>query len=42
MSPFLARRQYDTPVFYICVQWIARTDIKATPKRPWKNDLSFR
>jgi hypothetical protein len=42
MSPFLARRQYNTPILYIGVQLIACTDIEAAPKRPWKNDLSLR
>jgi hypothetical protein len=42
MSPFLARRQYNTPILYIGVQRIACTDIEAPPKWPWKNDLSFR
>jgi hypothetical protein len=41
MSPFLARRQYNTPILYIDVQRIACTDIEATAKRPWKNDLSL-
>jgi hypothetical protein len=42
MSPFLARRQYNTPILYIGVQRIACTDIEAAPKWPWKNDLSLR
>jgi hypothetical protein len=42
MSPFLARRQYNTPILYIGVQRIACTDIEAAPKRPRKNDLSLR
>jgi hypothetical protein len=42
MSPFLARRQYNTPILYIGVQRIARTDIEAASKWPWKNDLSLR
>jgi hypothetical protein len=41
MSPFLVRRQYDTPILYVDVQWIACTNIEAAPKRPWKNDLSL-
>jgi hypothetical protein len=42
MSPFLARRQYNTPILYIGVQRIACTDIEAAAKWPWKNDLSLR
>src|ERR1700675_2362672 len=42
MSPFLARRQYNTPILYIGVQRIACTDIEAAPKRPRKHDLSLR
>jgi hypothetical protein len=42
MSPFLARRQYNTPILYIDVQRIAGTDIEAAPKWPRKNDLSLR
>jgi hypothetical protein len=42
MSPFLARRQYNTPILYIGVQGIACSNIEAAPKRPWKNDLSLR
>ena len=42
MSPFLARRQYNTPILYIGVQRMTCTNIEATPKRPWKNDLSLR
>jgi hypothetical protein len=42
MSPFLARRQYNTPILYIGVQLIACTDIEAASKRPWENDLSLR
>jgi hypothetical protein len=42
MSPFLARRQYNTPILYVGVQRIACTNIEAAPKRPWKNDLSLR
>ncbi len=42
MSPFLARRQYNTPTLYVGVQRIACTNIEAAPKRPWKNDLSLR
>jgi hypothetical protein len=42
MSPFLARRQYNTPILYIGVQRIACTDIEAAPKWSWKNDLSLR
>jgi hypothetical protein len=42
MSPFLARRQYNTPILYIAVQRIACTDIEAAPKWPGKNDLSLR
>jgi hypothetical protein len=42
MSPFLARRQHDSPIFYIGVQRITCTNIQAAPKRPWKNDLSLR
>jgi len=42
MSPFLARRQYNTPILYIGVQRIASTDIEAAPEWPRKNDLSLR
>jgi len=42
MGAFLARRQYNSPILYIRVQWIARADIEAAAKRPWKNDLSLR
>src|ERR1700675_795146 len=42
MSPFLARRQYNTPILYVGVKRIACTNIEAAPKRPWKNDLSLR
>src|SRR5258708_26825199 len=41
MSPFLARRQYNTPILYVGVERIACTNIEAAPKRPWKNDLSL-
>src|SRR5258708_24891964 len=42
MSPFLARRQYNTPILYVGVQRIACTNIEAASKRPGKNDLSLR
>jgi hypothetical protein len=42
MSPFFARRQYNTPILYIGVQRIACTDIEAAPKWARKNDLSLR
>jgi|SRR5580700_12213274 hypothetical protein len=42
MSPFFARRQYNTPILYIGVQRIASTDIEAAPEWPRKNDLSLR
>jgi len=41
MGAFLARRQYNSPILYVRVQWIARADIEAAAKRPWKNDLSL-
>jgi hypothetical protein len=41
MSPFLARRQYNTPILYIGVQRIACRDIEAAAKWPWKNDSSL-
>jgi hypothetical protein len=42
MRAFLARRQHNSPILDIRVQWIARADIEAAAKRPWKNDLSLR
>src|SRR5215471_2939715 len=42
MGAFLVRRQYNSPILYICIQWIARADIEAAAKRSWKNDLSLR
>ena len=41
MGAFLARSQHNSSILYICVQWIARADIEAAAKRPWKNDLSL-
>ena len=42
MGAFLARRQYNSPILYIRVQWIARADIEAAAQWAWKNDLSLR
>ena len=42
MGTFLARRQHNSPIFYIGVQGITWTNIEAAAKRPWKNDLSLR
>src|SRR5260370_29094664 len=42
MRPFLARRQHNSPVFYIGVQGIACPNIESAAKWAWKNDLPFR
>ena len=42
MGAFLARSQHNSPILYIGVQRIAGADIKASAKRPRKNDLSLR
>jgi hypothetical protein len=42
MGAFLARSQHNSSILYICVQWIARANIEAAAKRPWKHDLSLR
>ena len=39
MSPFLARRQYNTPILYISVQRITWPNIESAAKRPGENDL---
>jgi hypothetical protein len=42
MRPFLARRQHNSPVFYIGVQGITCPNIESAAKWAWKNDLPFR
>jgi hypothetical protein len=41
MASFLARRQYDSPIFNFGIQGISRTNIESPAKRTGQNDLPF-
>ena len=42
VEAFLARRQDNSPILYIGVQWITWSNIESAAKRFRKNDLSLR